>query len=88
MSIVSKERMYSSLSGLPRVLLALLLVLRLPGEKAAGPPGRRKTHIHTQALDPISKKIMSTINVIQVEEEKEEALILFRKHFGGYKSAI
>lgn len=38
LSIVSKERMYSSLSGLPRVLLALLLVLKLPGEKAAGPP--------------------------------------------------
>lgn len=39
LSMVSKERMYSSLSGLPRVLLALLLVLKLPGEKAAGPPG-------------------------------------------------
>lgn len=38
LSMVSKDRMYSSLSGLPRVLLALLLVLRLPGEKAAGPP--------------------------------------------------
>lgn len=38
LSMVSKERMYSSLSGLPRVLLALLLVLRFPGEKAAGPP--------------------------------------------------
>lgn len=39
LSMVSKDRMYSSLSGLPRVLLALLLVLRLPGEKGAGPPG-------------------------------------------------
>lgn len=38
LSMVSNERMYSSLSGLPSVLLALLLVLRLPGEKAAGPP--------------------------------------------------
>lgn len=38
LSMVSKERMYSSLSGLPSVLLALLLVLRLPGERAAGPP--------------------------------------------------
>lgn len=42
--MVSKERMYSSLSGLPRVLLALLLVLRFPGENAAGPPRRGKTH--------------------------------------------
>lgn len=38
LSMVSKERRYSSLSGLPNVLLALLLVLRLPGENAAGPP--------------------------------------------------
>lgn len=45
LSMVSKDRMYSSLSGLPRVLLALLLVLRLPGEKAAGPPESRQTHI-------------------------------------------
>lgn len=41
--MVSNERMYSSLSGLPRVLLALLLVLRLPGEKAAGTPGERNS---------------------------------------------
>lgn len=38
LSMVSKERMYSSLSGLPSVLLALLLVLRFPGEKATEPP--------------------------------------------------
>lgn len=42
LSMVSNERMYSSLSGLPSVLLALLLVLRLPGEKAAGPPKEQK----------------------------------------------
>lgn len=44
LSMVSKDRMYSSLSGLPRVLLALLLVLRLPGEKAAGAPAQEQTH--------------------------------------------
>lgn len=38
LSMVSKESMYSSLSGLPKVLLALLLLLRLPGEKAVGAP--------------------------------------------------
>jgi len=43
LSTVSKDRMYSSLSGLPRVLLALLLVLRLPGEKEAGPPEEEET---------------------------------------------
>lgn len=36
--MVSKERMYSSFSGLPRVLLALLLVLRFPGENATELP--------------------------------------------------
>lgn len=36
--MVSKDRMYSSFSGLPNVLLALLLVLRFPGEKATMPP--------------------------------------------------
>lgn len=80
LSMVSKERMYSSLSGLPRVLLALLLVLRLPGEKAAGPPEWRTTQIHTKALDSLCKKMMSIINVISVEAE-EDTLILFRKYF-------
>lgn len=41
LSMVSKDRMYSSFSGLPRVLLALLLVLRFPGEKATEPPAGR-----------------------------------------------
>lgn len=44
MSMVSKDRMYSSFSGLPKVLLALLLVLRFPGEKATAlPAGQSKT---------------------------------------------
>lgn len=41
MSMVSKDRMYSSFSGLPRVLLALLLVLRFPGENATELPAAR-----------------------------------------------
>lgn len=45
--MVSKERMNSSLSGLPSVLLALLLVLRFPGEKAAGAPGSQTTSFIT-----------------------------------------
>lgn len=36
--MVSKDRIYSSFSGLPKVLLALLLVLRFPGEKATELP--------------------------------------------------
>ncbi len=47
LSMVSKERRYSSLSGLPKVLLALLLVLRFPGENAAGPPITHITKIST-----------------------------------------
>lgn len=44
MSMVSKDRMYSSFSGLPKVLLALLLVLRFPGEKATElPAGQNMT---------------------------------------------
>lgn len=34
--------MYSSFSGLPRVLLALLLVLRFPGEKATELPADQR----------------------------------------------
>lgn len=39
--MVSKDRMYSSFSGLPSVLLALLLVLRFPGENATELPAAR-----------------------------------------------
>lgn len=42
--MVSKDRMYSSFSGLPRVLLALLLVLRFPGEDATALPAARTPH--------------------------------------------
>lgn len=43
LSMVSKDRMYSSFSGLPKVLLALLLVLRFPGEKATELPAGQNT---------------------------------------------
>lgn len=78
--------MYSSLSGLPRVLLALLLVLRFPGEKAAGPPAKGG---HTELpSDPITQKITSVLNVICIRQDEEEALILFRKHFSCCTSAV
>lgn len=40
--MVSNERMYSSFSGLPKVLLALLLVLRFPGENATELPAAKR----------------------------------------------
>lgn len=42
MSIVSNDRIYSSFSGLPKVLLALLLVLRFPGENATELPAAKR----------------------------------------------
>lgn len=66
LSMVSKDRMYSSFSGLPRVLLALLLVLRFPGENATELPaakgkgaGAQTTAgvrtVFTQAQQPFSE---------------------------------
>lgn len=56
--MVSKDRMYSSFSGLPRVLLALLLVLRFPGEKATEPlaggaPPRAKRQLAHPTPSPL-----------------------------------
>lgn len=44
--------MYSSFSGLPSVLLALLLALRFPGEKATAPPAAAHGGIGPGAQPP------------------------------------
>lgn len=73
--------MYSSLSGLPKVLLALLLVLMFPGEKAPCPPRQKKTVSALSAASyPIHKNILSNVKVGCIQEEEEAGLIGLRKH--------